>query len=250
MVWFAPAHGNCQPQVPATASPQIRKEWSLGEHVARDLEDRDGRIDDAELAAYFLGIDRQLANAAGTPPVDIRLTGSSGHYIASLPNRRLYISAGLLESIQSEVELAGLIAHELAHANEPEITRQPGAPRVYFAGCVLTPSAPLRWTENMREREQRANATAIGDMKAAGYDPSGVLELFSRLAYEHPVWARAIVPDDLLRLRAGIEAETAPAAGYMIDSSRFRQMQARLAAVTGHAVKASRLRTQPTLERR
>ncbi|MEO7142729.1 MAG: hypothetical protein ABI165_04425, partial [Bryobacteraceae bacterium] len=107
-----------------------------------------------------------------------------------------------------------------------------------FGACVLVSDfVPIRWVENMREREQRANFAAIGYLRAAGYDPAGLLDLLSKLAYEHTVWARAIVPEDLLGLRTALETDSAPSGGYMINSSRFVQAEARLTELLGHSAR-------------
>ena len=58
-------------------------------------------------------------------------------------------------------------------------------------------------------------------LKAAGYDPAAVLDILSKLAYEHPAWAKAIVPDDLLSFRVELEGEAVPPGGYRIGSSEF-----------------------------
>lgn len=121
---------------------------------------------------------------------------------------------------------------------------------MYFGECVVAPAVPPKSVESMRESEYRANAVATGYLKAAGYDPAGVLDLFSRLAYDHPMWARAIVPEDLLRLRAGIEAETAPPGGYIIDSSRFVRMQVGVAGLLGHTAKTSTNASRPAPDQR
>src|SRR5690349_25062310 len=80
----------CQPPAPGNASPQIRKEWALGAHVSRDLEDRDGRIDDAEILGYLARIESKLSTASGKTHVDVRLTRSSNRYVAYFPNRKMY----------------------------------------------------------------------------------------------------------------------------------------------------------------
>jgi hypothetical protein len=57
------------------------------------------------------------------------------------------------------------------------------------------------------------------------------LDLFSKLAYEHPAWAKAIVPDDLLALRTKTEAEAVPPGGFRVDSSDFVEVHALLETV-------------------
>jgi predicted Zn-dependent protease len=116
-----------------------------------------------------------------------------------------YISGALLERIDNEAELAGLMAYELALGGE------------------------------LGSHQRIAAATiAIDNLKLAGYDPTEMLSLLSILSYEHPTWPGALNSDDLLEFRVKLEAETAPVADYQIDSSEFRTQHARLVALLGH----------------
>ena len=92
----------------------------------------------------------------------------------------------------------------------------------------------------MREPERQATAAAISDLKAAGYEPSAILDLLSKLVYEHPVWAKALPSEELLNFRAALETETPPTAGYRIDSSEFMQQHAKLVTALGHAARKMR----------
>ncbi len=191
---------------PGGATPQVAKEWTFGRNVSRDLEGRDGRIYDPRITGYLQRVENAVASIIPAAPAEIRLTHSSDRYASRLPGGALYLSAGLLERIDSDAELAGLFAHLLAHAQE---------------GCVLgSPQAPE--AADARERERRATAAAIGYMKAAGYDPAGVLDILSKLSYEHPPWARAILPGDLMEFRAATEPDALPPGAFRIDSSDFR----------------------------
>ena len=233
-------------QVPARdePSPQIRKEWALGRQAAQSLEQRDGRIDDPAIVQYLQHIENTVAGAIGAQPLEVRLTRSSEQYASPLPNRVLYISGGLLERIENEAELAGLLAHHFAHAQEGKVA-------ILRDGCVLASRLTPPGPEEARQRERDATAAATGYLKAAGYDPAGVLDLFSKLAYENPVWAKAILPEDLLELRIRIEADAIPPGGYRIESSRFLRTHALLEVALGHAsAKKPRPASEPALSRK
>jgi hypothetical protein len=70
-------------------------------------------------------------------------------------------------------------------------------------------------------------------MKSSGYDPSALLDLFSQVAYENQLWSKAIVAEDLLSVRAALEAEPDPLGGYAIDGSEFAQYHWRLPGLQG-----------------
>jgi predicted Zn-dependent protease len=224
-------------QAPSSGAPtQTGKEQASGSRAGRDLEKSDGKIDDPTIIRYLQRLENKLAHPMGAPPAEVRLTRSSLLYVSLPDNSVLYISGGLLQRIENEAELAGLLAHELAHTKAArEVTPKGEMIEVVRTGCVLqaNPATPdteeARW--RLREGELSATAAAVACLRAAGYDPAAVLDLFSKLAYEHPAWAKAIVPDDLLALRTKTEAEAVPPGGFRVDSSDFVEVHALLETV-------------------
>ena len=226
------AHGAGGQVPPSGGSTQIGKEWELGQRPGRDMEKSDGKIDDPTIIRYLQRLENKLASAIGATAAEIRLTRSSDLYISLPADRVLYISGGLLQRIENEAELAGLLAHELGHAQaERAATPEGQGTGTVRVGCVLQSKLAPAGNENARERELQATTAAIQCLKVAAYDPAGVLDLLSKLAYEHQVWAKAIVPEDLLALRVEIEAEAVPAGGYRVGSSEFVQAHAMLETV-------------------
>jgi hypothetical protein len=108
---------------------------------------------------------------------------------------------------------------------------------------LVAPALP----EETRERERQATTAAVSYLKTAGYDPAGVLGLLSKVAYEHPAWAKAIASDDLLDNRVRLEGETTPATAYRVDSSDFWQVHSSLAALLGKVTGTVALSSQPLL---
>ena len=210
---------------PSRLSAALFAAFALGSPAlgqsARDLERRDGRIQAPAVTEYLQRIENRLAAAAGRKPLEIRLTRSARLY-AAVTGAAQYLSAGLAKRPGNEMELAGLLAHQLAHRQGA--TSPP---------CVLSPFPAPEGTERRREEEQRASRQALTFLKAAGYDPAGLLDLFSKLAYEHPAWAQAIVVEDLLSLRSAIEIEEPPPAGYRVNTSEFVEQRDNLLAILG-----------------
>jgi hypothetical protein len=227
----------------AQTPAQIQKELALGDALARDFERLNERINDPAISEYLQRIGNRLALAGGVKPLEIRTVRNSKPIAAAFPNGVLFIGSGFLEELKSEAELAGLIGHQVAHLPWQPITtgQLPGTIPLFLSPCVLSSPAnllwPRGWTDQAREREQQATAKAVNTLKAAGYDPEAVLTLFSKLSYEHPAWAKAIVSDDLLDLRATLEDDIPPANGYLVDGSQFLEMQARLASIVGPEAK-------------
>jgi hypothetical protein len=175
-----------------------------------------------------------LARAGSVRPLQVRISLGSDFYASLLPNRELYISGALLERVENEAELAGLLAHELAHESVTRFQVPVNVPASRPTCVLASRGVSVRWTEEQREAEMEATKTAINILKVVGYEPNAVLDLLSKLAYEHPAWAKAIVPDDLLNLRAVLEPDVPPEDGYLIDSSNFVRQHRKLSADLGH----------------
>lgn len=186
---------------------------------------KDAAVDDPALLSYVQGLEQRLAAASGEGPLKVRVTLSDESYARLLPPRTLSISRALFARLENEAELAGLLAHIRAHGKSP-------AP---LAPCSLASARPA--PAERRESEMRATQAAVGTLKRVGYDPSALLDLLSKLAYEHPGWAAAIVPDDVLRLRTALEKESLPPRGYVTDSSEFIKQHAKLAPPARAAVR-------------
>jgi predicted Zn-dependent protease len=238
-------------QIPAqnASTSQIQKEFVIGRQIANDLERRDGKLDDNGIIAYVQRVSNRVAAATGVKALEIRVTRSPLEYAHLLPTGTLYISGSLLERIASEAELAGLIAHQLAHGSGlVTLPSNGGSIPLVTGACVLaSPVGGMFFAGVLRDGEIRATATAVDTLQRAGYDPTAMLELLSKLSYEHPAWSKAIVADDLLSIRATVEPQTVPAAGYEIDSSAFIEQHKRLAAALGHAKKPPRPTLEPSL---
>ena len=234
----------------AVVSAQVpAKTLALGEQLAKDLERRDGRTDNPPLLRYTQQIADRLAAAAGGNAFEVRFTDSWEQYANLLPHNVLYISSGFFTRLQSEAELAGLLAHQLAHMPKTApLTQTDAKIPLIVPSCVLAaPSWPMMRADERRESEMVATQRAAEMLKASGYDPSAVLDLLSKLAYEHPVWSRAILPEDLLKLRTILESDAPPKDGFAIDSSEFVRQHANVVAAIRQAAGHS---TTPTLHRR
>jgi predicted Zn-dependent protease len=211
----------------SSQTSQVSKTWEVGRGLAeqldpfvRDVEHKDPPVD--FLGDYVQRVEDRIAGAAGVKPNEIRITWGAKWYGFLVPDRRLYLSVGLLGRLSSEGELAGLLSHELAHAN-PKLGAE-------FQQCALA-AGYLPVQRNPRASEGLATQRAIGYMKASGFDPSAMLDVFSKIAYENQRWSKAIVAEDLLKLRVALEAEPEPAGGYAIDGSEFAKFHAKLPVV-------------------
>jgi predicted Zn-dependent protease len=93
----------------------------------------------------------------------------------------------MLGRIESELELAGILAHELAHSQHGTRTARTGAIEIALPRCVFGSSfTPMMRADEMHDEEVRATADGVRHLKLANYNPLAALKILSQLAYENP----------------------------------------------------------------
>jgi len=171
----------------------------------------------------------------------------------ALPGGYIFVNEGAIEAARSEGELAGVLAHEIAHVSLRHGTTQ--ASRAYLAKTGLNilnavtvalqgdvghlaaviggAGANKFFLKSNREAEAQADAEGARLMSAAGYDPHEMAEFFERLderegllVFEWPGDHR----DPASRVAAinSVVAELKPTAARTHDSEEFRRVRSRL----------------------
>jgi hypothetical protein len=184
--------GLALPQIQDAGSSEARKTWFLGQGSADDITRRDGTLDRQPVLDYLRSIENRIAIAAAAKPLDIRVTRASEDYALLLPAGVLFISGGLLERIDNEAALAGLLAHSTVHSQRAAKTTVTAAGvRVHRPLCIFgAPLTSMSWSNELHDEENQVMTLALRISSRAGFDPLPTIELFSKLIYEHPTWAK------------------------------------------------------------
>lgn len=121
------------------------REQALGAEQAQLVEQAMGLVEDPELVGYVKAIGRRLA--ANSPRQDIEYTFNVVNMVEpnafALPGGHLYVSRGLLALVNSEDELAGVMAHEIAHVAAKHHLREAAATAVTSPFRIVTGVAGL-----------------------------------------------------------------------------------------------------------
>lgn len=182
-------------------------ERRLGEQIMRDLRWRDpAYLDDAEIEGYVNELGRKLVAASPEARQDFEFFAvrDSTLNAFALPGGFVGVHTGLILAAQSESELAGVLAHEIAHVTQHHIARLVGgqsqASLLTIAGLVLAALAArsnsqlsqaaiaasvagsvqqqLNYT---RDFEREADRIGFQILDGAGFDVSGMASFFERL---------------------------------------------------------------------
>lgn len=181
----------------------LEKERALGEAMAAVVDRHNRLLTDPVINDYTNGLAQKLVrNSDAQIPFTVKVIDSPEIGIFSLPGGFLYINKGLIEDVENEAELAGLMAHEIAHVSARHFTRSATRAHTWnlfstaliFAGPVGFGvreiggiAAPLTFRKMSRDAEREADLLGIQYLYTAGYDPEAVVHALERLHHRELV---------------------------------------------------------------
>src|ERR1700742_1362875 len=103
----------------------IEKEIALGKQMAQEVERQAKIVDDPVIAEYVNRVGQNLVrNSDAKVPFTIKVVDSDEINAFALPGGFFYVNSGLILAADNEAELAGVMAHEIAHVALRHATRQ------------------------------------------------------------------------------------------------------------------------------
>ncbi|HRD66354.1 MAG TPA: M48 family metalloprotease [Candidatus Competibacter sp.] len=182
------------------------EEQRLGLEIMRKLRERDMVLDDVQLNAYLDSIGQSIATYADQhgAPFTFFVVRSGSINAFALPHNFIGVNAGLLLATQREDELAGVVAHEIAHVSQRHIVRAVAdmkrmalplaaamvasaalAAASKQAGQAAMVSSMAAGAQHQisftRANEQEADRIGMQLLAKAGFDPRGMGDFFAKL---------------------------------------------------------------------
>ena len=183
-------------------SPQ--QDVEIGQQSAVQAERQMPIVKDRDVEAYVNRIGQKLAANAGGPQFQyrFRVVNASDINAFALPGGFIYLNRGIIENAKSEGEVAGVLAHEIAHSALRHGTHQ--ASKAYAAqaglqilggllgGRVGNNTAQILNTVGgvgmnalflkfTREMETQADVRGAQILAASGYTPADMVSFFRQL---------------------------------------------------------------------
>ncbi len=95
----------------------VKDEKEIGKHYAKEVEKEMKIIQITALEQYVNYIGQKLAQNVGETPYSysFKIIGEDEINAFTLPAGYIFVYTGLLENIDNEAQLAGVLAHEIAH---------------------------------------------------------------------------------------------------------------------------------------
>ena len=239
-------------------------ERKVGEAIMRDIRLDRAYLDDPEGADYLNSLGYRLAAHSNNNRQDFEffLIQDSTLNAFALPGGFIGVHSGLILSAQTESELAGVLAHEIAHVTQHHIARMVAAEsrnsvatlaalalailasrsngQVGTAAVVAAQAGAIQnQLDFTREHEREADRVGLQILRASNFDPRGMSAFFQRLqkhtrAYEnnapsylrtHPLTTERI--SDMENRVAELPYRQAA------DSLEFQLVRAKLRAASG-----------------
>src|SRR5512134_4183126 len=123
----AQAPGSDLPDIgtPASTTLSLVDEYRIGLMIVRGLRDAGQIVEDPEVAEYLQSLGMRLASQAheGAHRFTFFAVRDPGINAFALPGGFIGVNAGLVTATRSEAELAGVLAHEIAHVTQRHIAR-------------------------------------------------------------------------------------------------------------------------------
>src|SRR5262249_25055118 len=130
-------------------------------------------------------------------PFTIKVLDTDDVNAFALPGGFLYVNRGLLEAADNEAEVAGVLAHEIAHvaarhgveqASKGEFLNYASIPLIFLGGIggyairqAFGLAVPITFLKFSRGAEKEADRLGAQYMWAAGYDPNALITFFEKL---------------------------------------------------------------------
>ena len=172
----------------------------IAPHVEKELK---GEIPDQALQDYINGVGHKITRFSHNPDFDFNFVAVNDKSInaISLPGGRIFITKGLLLKLESESQLAGVLAHETVHVvardTENMMSKQAGmgvlfilaASQARTQGEIAAADLALQLVtlKYSREDERTADLGGMDYMFRAGYDPNGMVETMQILQKEDAI---------------------------------------------------------------
>jgi hypothetical protein len=254
--------------------------WEIGtgKQYSMEIEKSSHLVTDPVVVEYINRIGQNIVkNSDAKVPFTIKVLDTDEINAMALPGGFFYVNSGLILACDSEDELAGVMAHEISHVAAHHAAREMTKlnymqlgqiPLIIFTQGTWTGygiyeasqlAVPLTFLQFSREYEAEADYLGIQYMYKAGYDPQGMVSIFEKLAAlekhkpgalskafsDHPA-----TPDRIAAVENEIATILPAEPQYMVTSSEFDQVKARLARIQNkRGLNDKKNNGKPTLRR-
>src|SRR6202167_2772541 len=254
----------------------IERQVAMGRSYAQQIESQVKLVNDSVITEYVNRVGQNLVrNSDAQVPFTIKVIDSDVVNAMALPGGFFYVNSGLILAADEEAEMAGVMAHEIAHVaachygremTRANLLQMASIPFIFMGGVIgyagyeaASIGIPLTFFKFSRGFEAEADYLGVEYMYRAGYDPSAFVSFFEKIqamekkkpgtlskAFEtHPQ-----TPDRIEKSQEEIRKILPAKPQYIVTTSEFDEVKARLAAIENkHKLLDQKDGNKPSLRR-
>ncbi|HEV8429529.1 MAG TPA: M48 family metallopeptidase [Pyrinomonadaceae bacterium] len=238
----------------AKMSGSTEKEVRMGREAAAEVDRQAKFVDDPVITEYVNRVGQNIVlHSDAKVPFTIKVIDSDEVNAFALPGGFFYVNKGLILAADNEAELAGVMAHEIAHvAARHAVENQAKMSLLEYAalgGSIFLGGIPGLIYQNTagigllgifmkfsRGAEEEADRLGVQYMYAAGYDPGAMATMFEKLEAKNKkkpgfisrAFATHPAPPDRRASALALAARFPEHEEYVISSSEFQRVKNRL----------------------
>src|SRR5580704_5489568 len=254
----------------------VEGQVARGRVYAQQIESQIKLVNDPVVTEYVNRIGQNLVrNSDAQVPFTIKVIDSDVVNAMALPGGFFYVNSGLILAADEEAEMAGVMAHEIAHVaachyaremTRAQLMQLATIPLIFVGGAIgygayeaSGLAIPMTFLKFSRNFEAQADYLGVQYMYRAGYDPSAFVSFFEKLqamekkkpgtiskAFDtHPQTA-----DRIEKSQEEIRKILPSKPQYVVTTSEFDEVKARLASIENrHKVLDQKDANKPSLRR-
>lgn len=235
----------------------LEREIAMGKEYAQMIETSVKLVNDPVVTEYVNRVGQNLVrNSDAKVPFTIKVVDDDSINAFALPGGFFYVNSGLIMAADEEAELAGVMAHEIAHVAARHGTRQMtrgqwanfgtlpliflGGGVGYAARAAASLAVPATFMKFSRGFETEADYLGLQYMYKTGYDPQAFISFFEKVQAQEKKKPGSIAkvfsshpqtPDRIEHSQKEISTILPPRDQYIVSTSEFDEVKTRLAAL-------------------
>ena len=234
------------------------KEMMIGRQIATEVEQQAKLVDDPLITEYVNRVGQNVVlHSDAKVPFTIKVIDSDEVNAFALPGGFFYVNKGLILAADNEAELAGVMAHEIAHVAARHAMENQGKASamnygmlagIIFGGGILSSVlqnaggilGTLSMLKFSRGAEEEADKLGVQYLYASGYDPTAMSTMFEKLASKNKKKPGSLAklfsthPQSIERRDASLSlvARFPEQEEYVISTSEFQRVKGHLLRIT------------------
>ncbi|MBI3405913.1 MAG: M48 family metalloprotease [Acidobacteria bacterium] len=256
----------------------LEKEVAIGKGLDQEIERTAKFVDDPVVVEFVNRVGQNLVrNSDAKVPFTIKVIDDDSLNAFALPGGFFYVNSGLILAADEEAEMAGVMAHEIAHvtarhgtkqATKGELTQLAMIPMMIFlpAGYLgwgiyqgMNFLIPLGFLRFARSAESEADFLGLQYMYKTGYDPNAYVAFFEKVQAQEKRRPGSIpkifnthppTPERIQKAQAEIARILPAKSEYILSTSEFDYVKARLKGIINKSKAQENDPDKPTLRTR